>query len=796
MIGQKLGHYRILEQVGSGGMGVVYRARDEQLERDVALKVLPSGTLSDETSRRHFRKEALALAKISHPNIETVYEFASQDGMDFLVMEYVPGKTLADKLAAGALPEKEVMSVGMQVVSGLEEAHDRGIVHRDLKPKNIAITPKGQAKILDFGLAKLLPRPDDATTDELSETQAGAGTLPYMPPEQLQGEPVDARADIYTMGAVLYEMATNSKAISEVIPSRLIEAVLHRPPIAPRTINARVSPELERVILKCLDKDPTRRYQTARELLVDLRRLDSGSPSPTPTNLQQPKSFWNQVAEPAKYAAAVLLAVAVVLPAVNFHGWRDRLLGRTGAPRIRSLAVLPFDNLSGDPNQDYFADGMTEALINDLGQISALRVISRTSAMIYKKTKKPLPDIARQLHVDAVVEGSVRRYGDRVQIDVRLVQASTDVTLWGKSYEQDVRDILALQNAAAAAIAGEIQVKLTPREQTQLSKTYPVDPVAHEAYVMGRFYWNQRTPQGVQKSVQFLERAVAKDPHYAIAFAALADSYHLLPELTTVPASEAFPKARTAALQALALDNSLAEAHSALANIKEDYDWDWKGAEDEYKQAIDLNPGYLLAHAFYSNLLLELGRFPESIDEAKVALQLDPISAIASDNLCGILYYAGQYDQAVEQCRKTFSIDPSSHRTHRLLAQVYAQQRRFPEAIAELNSAIELSPGSTEASAELGYVFGVSGDKRNAEQIFSELKSSADVSPYRLAIVSAGLGRKDETLELLEEAVSQRAPGIVHLKVSPPFVELRSDQRFQQLLVYMGLVGAARQPGS
>jgi serine/threonine-protein kinase len=789
MIGQTLGHYRILEKVAAGGMGVVYRARDEQLDRDVALKVLPSGTLSDDTARRNFRKEAMALAKLNHPNIETVYEFGTQDGMDFLVMEYVPGKTLADRLRGGTLPEKDVVALGIQIAAALEEAHERGIVHRDLKPANIAITEKGRAKILDFGLAKLLRPVEEGTTLTLTDSRAAAGTLPYMPPEQLTGEPVDARADIYTIGAVLYEMATARRAYPEEQTSRLIDAILHQPPVAPRALNSRISTGLETIILKCLDKDPDRRYQSATELLVDLRRLPLSSsgyiPPPPPT------SVWHGVAKLIAYGAAGLLALAVGLAAMNVGGLRDRLMVRTRPAQIRSIAVLPLGNLSGDPREDYFADGMTEALITELAQIGGLRVISRTSVMVYKGAKKPLPQIARELQVDAVVDGSVQRSEDKVRINAELIEASTDRHLWAKSYERDLRDILTLQSAVAKAIADEVQIKLTPQEQARLAKSRPVNPEAFEAYLAGRFYWNKRTAEGLEKSIAYFQRAIAKDPNYALAYAGLADSYHVLPELSAVPVEVAFPKARSAALKALEIDDSLGEAHSALANVKEDYDWDWKGAEEQYKRAIELSPGHVLAHVSYSNLLFELGRLPEALSEARVAQQLDPLSAIANDNLSGVLYYAGLYDQAVEQCRKTLDIDPMSPQAHRHLGQVYVQKQFYGEAVSELKKAMELSRGSTEALAELGYVFGVSGKKDDARHALLELKSATDASAYRLAIVYAGLAEKEKALEALKEAVNRRSPGVVHLKVSPLFQELRSDDRFQELLIYMGLTDRA-----
>jgi len=677
----------------------------------------------------------------------------------------------------------------------MDEAHTRGIVHRDLKPRNIAITERGQAKVLDFGLAKLLPQVNELTSDTLTETQAGAGTLPYMPPEQLQGEPVDARADIYTIGAVLYEMATDIRAFPGELPSRVIDAILHHPPVPPRALNSRISPELERIILKCLDKDPGRRFQSAKELLVDLGRL--GTPSTAHTSaLPLPPHFWKRAARLTAYAGFGLLALAVVLGALNIGGWRDRLRGLSRPSQIRSLAVLPLENRSGDPEQDFFADGMTDELISELAKISGIKVISRTSVMRFKNSKQLLPQIAKSLKVDAVVEGSVQRVGDRVRIKASLVYAGTDRELWTRSYDEDLRDVLTLESVVAKAIADEIQVQLTPLEQARLSRPRPENPQAHEAYLMGRYYWNKRTADGLLKSIAYLEQAIAKDPDYAIAYAALADSYHVLPELTSVTAAEAFPKARTAALKALELDNSLAEAHTALASIKEDYDWDWKGAEASYERGIELSPGYMLAHAWYSNLLLELGRYPEALAQARIAQQLDPLSVLANDNLSAILFYAGENDQSIDQCRKTLEIDPTSSQAHRHLAQAYTQKQLYSEAIAELKKAIELSNGSPAARSELGYVFGISGNTEEARRILLQLKSGADVSPYHLAIVYMGLKESDKALEALNEAVKRRSAGVVHLKIARQFQDLRKDQRFERMLIDVGLESAAGKESS
>lgn len=790
MIGQRLGHYRILEKVGAGGMGVVYRARDEQLERDVALKLLPPGTLSDESARRNFRKEALVLARLNHPNIETVHEFGSQDGTDFLVLEYVPGQTLAQMLVGGPLPEKEVIAVGMQIVAALEEAHERGIIHRDLKPANVALTSRGHAKVLDFGLAKLLRPREEVTTQHLSESGGVPGTLPYLSPEQLRGDPVDARSDIHAIGAVLYEMVTGQRAFNGESFSQVSEAIVHRPPVPPRTLNPGISVELDRIICKCLDKEPDHRYQSAKELLADLRRLTASSaqnavPESSRSTVRRRKKVFGS----AVLGLSIVLVAAIILIGLNIHGLRDYLFGRKLPPQIHSIAVLPLVNVSGDPEEEYFADGVTDELITELAQVGELRVISRTSVMTYKGAKKPLPQIARELGVDAVVDGSVQRSGDKVRINAELIQASTDRLLWAKSYERDLSDILTLQSAIAKAIVDEVQVKVTPQEQVRLVRSQQVNPEAHEAYLAGRFYWNKRTAEGVNKSITYFDQAVAKDPSYALAYAGLADSYHSLPELTTMPIAEAFPKARTAAMKALELDDSLAEPHSALASVIEDYDWDWTGAEQEYKRAIELNPGLSGVRSSYSNLLLELGRLPEALSQAKTAQELDPLSALTNDNLCGVLYYSGDYDQSIIQCRKTLEIDPVSHQAHRHLGQAYTQKKQYEEAISEFKKAIELSHESTEAIAELGYVFGVSGSKHEAQQILQQLAQPVDghISHYRLAIVYMGLGDNEKALDSLESAVKERSPGVVHLKVSPVFVEIRSTRRFQTLLADMGL---------
>lgn len=787
MIGQTLGHYRILEKVGAGGMGVVYHARDEQLDRDVAVKVLPSGTLSDDAARRHFRKEAMALAKLNHPHVETVYDFGTQDGVDYLVMEYLSGETLADRVAEGALPEKYIIDLGLQIASALEEAHDRGIVHRDLKPANIAVSAKGYAKILDFGLAQLLRPVDEGTTEILSNSQGAAGTLPYMPPEQLKGERVDGRADIYTIGAVLYEASAGRRPFREDLASRLIDAILHQPVVPPRALNPRISPELETIVLKCLDKDRDRRYQSAKELLVDLRRLQftpSGVAAP-PLPAPQWKRMWKRIG----YGIAGLLALIAVLVALNVGQWRDRLLGRPRTPQIHSLAVLPLANLSGDPMEEYFADGMTDALITDLGRIGALRVISRTSVMQYKDGRKRLPEIARDLSLDAAVEGSILRSGGRIQITARLIQAKTDTLIWSKSYERDIQDALKLQSEVAQAIADEIRVKLTPEEQARIKATPAVNPQAFDAYLKGRHYWEERTEEGLKKSLEYFQQAIEEDPTYARAYAGLADSYATLGNNRFLPPSESFPKAKAAALKSLQMED-LAEAHASLAFALWNYDLDWDAVEREYKLAIALNPGYPTAYHWFAAYLSGMGRHVEAIAAIKKARELDPLSPRINANVGLVFYFARQYDVAVEELQKTLQADPSNAAAYFYLGMAYSQQGEHQEAIAALEKSRQLLNSSPESVLELAFTKAAAGNQKEAREMLSQLLGQPNpgyIPALWVARIYAALGEKENAFHWLQKAYEERSPQLPLLKVDPRFDMLRLDPRFQDMLRRMKL---------
>jgi len=762
-------------------MGVVYRAKDERLDRDVALKVLPTGLIADEAARKRFRIEALTLSKLNHPNIATVYAFDTQAGVDFLAMEYVAGATVAEKLAGGALPEKEVCSIGDQVAAALGEASERGVVHRDLKPSNIVVTPKGQVKVLDFGLARLLRSSDQAPIESLTATHAAVGTLPYMAPEQLRGEGIDARTDIYAAGAVLYEMTTGQRPFPETQGPRLIDAILHQAPEPPSSVLRRVSPALENIILKCLDKDPERRYQSAKELRVDLERLSAPVPVAA---VSRSRAFpqW------ALVGAGTLVALVAVLLGLNSGDLRERLLGRPSTASITSLAVLPLANLSGDKEQDYFADGMTDTLISDLATIRALRVISRTSVMRYRDTKKPLPEIARELHVDAVVEGSVLRAGDKVRITAQLIGAVPERHLWAKSYDGELRDVLTLQREVARAIAQEIRVTLTEQEKAVLASARAVNPEVHEAYLKGRYHLNKATSEeDFRIAINDFQRALAKDAAYAPAYAGVADAYVAMTDFYLAPL-QSMPKAKAAAMKALELNEALAEAHVSLANVLLYYDWNWQGVEKEVQRALELNPNSADAYDVLGNNLVPLGRYEEAVAAIKRALELDPLALYLYGD-AGFIYHLGrQYDQSIEICNKALEFEPKFGRGRVCLAKAYAGKGQAHQAIAEAQKARQLTKSPLHL-AVLSGVYAVSGDRGEAEKLLKELieiSRQRYVCPYELATAYVGLGKRDEAFQMLEKAYQARSTCMIYLKTDPRFDPLRSDPRFQDLLRRVG----------
>jgi len=780
MTGQTLGHYRILEKIGAGGMGDVYRARDQRLGRDVAVKVLPPSLVADASFRKRLRKEARALSKLNHPNIEILFELGSKDGVEYLVVEYVPGITLGARLAQGPLPEKEVARLGAQLANGLAAAHRQRVVHCDLKPDNLRITPDGRLKILDFGIAKSLrvtreTSKFDVSTDSTTWDQSPAGTLPYMAPEQLRSEPVDSRSDLYATGAVLYEMATGKRAFREGTSPQLTDAIFHQPVVPPRALNPRISPELERIILKCLQKEPENRYQSAAELEVDLRQLASPETTHPVADVRR-LPVWRR--HPG--VARGLVAVAAVLVVLAALWWWHR--HGTAPGQIQSVAVLPLENLSGDPQKDYFADGMTDLLIADLSQLSALRVISRTTMMQYKNTRKPLPQIARELHVDGVIEGSVLSSADHVRITAKLIQGATDKSLWAETYERDARDVLKLQSDVASDIADEIRIAVTPQERARLASAPPVIPAANEAYFRGRYHLHKWTEQEVQQARKYFEQAVEIDPHFASAYAGLADYYWATDEL---PAPVAMPKAKQYALKALQLDPSLAEAYTSLGAVRFLADWDWPEAERDFKRALELNPGDVEARRMYSTYLSAMGRSEEAVAQIRKALELDPLDTPTQITLGLAFYYAGQYDRAIEQCGQIRASEALSVGAHDCLGLSYLAKRMYASALAECQKAVDLAANEFDLAVDLARVHALAGDQAAARKELNDLRARAKrsyVPPSLFAQIYLALGEKTQGLAWLQTAYSDRDGYLARLKVDPAYDSVRSDPAFQDLL--------------
>ena len=763
-------------------MGEVYRARDERLGRDVAVKVLPPSLVPDEFVRKRLRKEAQALSKLNHPNIETLFELDSKDGAEFLVVEYVPGVTLSDRLAQGPLPEREIARLGVQLANGLAAAHSQGVVHCDLKPSNLRITPDGRLKILDFGIAKSLrvtreSSKYDVTTESTTGGQAIAGTLPYMAPEQLRSEPADARSDLYSAGAVLYEMATGQRAFRDEVAPRLTDAILHQTAVPPRAVNARISPELERIILKCLQKEPEDRYQSAAELEVDLRQLATIEVPRSGTAVRRLPT-WRR--HPG-VGTALAVALSAILVGLSVWRWREQQAGGNGPGRIQSLAVLPLENLSGDPQKDYFADGMTDQLIADLSQISALRVISRTTMMHYKGARKPLPQIARELSVDAVIEGSVLSSDDHVRINAELFQGATDKSLWGKSYERDARDVLKLQGDVAGAIADEIRIAVTPQERARLTSAPPVIPAAYDAYLKGRDHWNKGTEHDKQQARQYFEQAAQIDPNYASAYAGLADYYW---STDALPPRVAMPKAKQYALKALAIDPTLAEAHTSLGAVRFLADWNWQEAERDFRRALELNPGDMEAHRMYSAYLSAMGRAEEALAESRRAQELNPLSIETQITVGWTFYYARRYDQATEQCGKILVLEPDSVGAHDCLGLSYLAEKAYEKAIAECQRAVDLSGNELDRAVGLARAHALAGNKAAAREVLNELSARARqsyVPPSLFAEIHLALGEKKQGLAWLETAYVDHDGYLAWLKVEPAFDSVRSDPAFQDL---------------
>jgi len=769
LIGQTISHYKILEEIGRGGMGVVFKADDLKLKRPVALKFLAPHLLADPDQSQRFIHEAQAAAALDHPNIATVHEVHESDGQTFIVMAYIEGKDLGKMIDSGPLPIADSLDIAIQIAGGLAKAHGAGIVHRDVKPANVILTPEGLAKVLDFGLAKL------ATQTRLTRTGTTMGTARYMSPEQATCEAVDHRSDIWSLGVILYEMLTGQSPFrGEIEPAR-VYSILNEDPKPVSELRKDVPLALEDIVEKTLAKDPEKRYASMDEFLAALEPLRDqitlmGIKAPGFHLMRKLKRRKRRL---AGVTAVLVIAVAAILLQTFF----------SRGPGIDSVAVLPFTNLSGDPEQEYFCDGMTETLINELGKISALTVISLTSVMRFKDTKMTLQEITRALDVDAVVEASVLRSGHQVTITAQLIRADPERQIWADSFERDTRDVLKVHGLMARAIVERIEVAMSSQEKDRIERDTEVDPAAHDAYLKGLYYYNKLSVEGYWTAVRNFRKAIDIDPTYALPYAGLANAYNMLNLFGDMTIQESAPLAKAAALHALELDESLGWAHTALGWIKWTYEWDWPGAEAEFRFGIDLSPNTPDAHMNYDTYLVCMGRFEEAIAHSKRAVELDPLTRGTTMHLAWVYQYAGRGDEVIRLCRQQLKEGPSVPAFH-WLAYGYLLEGKHTEAIAALDSAFALStdPDDLNLASQGGFIYGRAGATDKAQALLDNLLARSRreyIGPITSAFVQSGLGNTDEMFALLEKAYEARSDGMVWIQAD--YGEYRDDPRYLDL---------------
>jgi serine/threonine protein kinase/Tfp pilus assembly protein PilF len=793
MVGKVISHYRVEEHLGSGGMGVVYRAVDLRLGRNVAIKFLPPDLMRDNQALERFQREARAASALNHPNICTIHEIDDADGHPFIVMECLAGQTLKHLITGKPLPNNRIIEITIQIADALDAAHESGIIHRDLKPANIFLTNRGQAKVLDFGLAKLIanPRrvtegvgasalPTETSGRHLTSTGAALGTVAYMSPEQARGEELDLRTDLYSLGAVLYEMATGRLASGVGTTAVVFEAILNRTPVPAARLNADLLPDLGWIIAKLLEKDRRMRYQSAAELRADLGRVQRDSESAR-VSMAVPISARPRWRLPALLAIAG--ALLVTLLAVAPHAWRQLRGASSASARIHSVAVLPFANAGADPNIEYLADGMTDGIIGGLSRVPELRVMARSTVFSYKGKETNAQKVGQELNVDAVLTGRVAQRGDILTIQADLVSVADGSELWGQKYNRRVADLLNVQEDISREIYENLRPRLTGQATLQLAKHYTDSPEAYQLYLQGLYYRNKWTEVGLTKAIEFFKQATERDPNYALAFAGLADAYNFLGDTGYVAPKQVRQNATVAATQALKIDDALPEAHISLALVHEAYDWDWSGAETEFKRALELDPNSATAHQWYGNFLIRLGRLAEARAELTKALELDPLSLPINASVGQQLYFARQFGPAIQQLKKTLELDPNFVLAQRALEAAYAQSGMYKEAIAERQRLLTLS-GNPDLAVAIGEDYrksGYAGVLQGSLEGLKEVSKERYVPPYHVAQIYARLVDKQQTLAWLEQAFNERDTQLTYMKVEPAFDEIRSDPRFQQL---------------
>jgi serine/threonine protein kinase len=773
-----LGRYHIAEQIGAGGMGVVYRARDQRLDRDVALKVLPPGSLTDQASRSRFRKEALALSRLTHPNIAVVHDFDTLDDTDFLVMELVHGVTLEEKLVAGPLDESVALNLVMQLVEGLAAAHQQGVIHCDIKPSNLRVTPDGHVKILDFGLAKFLKHADAVSiTMSITQDHGVAGTLAYMSPEQLRGSPPDERTDTYAVGCVLYEITTGRRPFPETTAPLMIDSILNKSPAQPTSVKPTMSAGLEYIILKSLARDPAVRYQSGKEMLADLRRL-STSALPLPTAPARASWF-------AAYRKAWLtLAFTILLGVVAYGAYYIFSL----RPAMDSIAILPLTNITGSSETEYLSDGITDALINSISQLPNLKVISGRSVLRYKGREVDPQTLGRELQVRAVLTGKYAERGSNLLISVELSDTRDNHHIWGEQYNRSLADTASVQEEVSRQIVDMLRLKLTNEQRQRIAKKYTENSEAYQLYLKGRHHQLKDTPEDLKKSRQYYEQAIDADPSYALAYTGLSEYYGFMAYSGEMSPKEAWPKLEAAALRAAQLDPYLGAAHRARAAASFIYKWDWASTEREIKRSIALDPSEAETHFLYSMYLRTMHRLDEAMKEAKRAEELDPLSPGWKSSIGLLHYYTRRYDAAEEQYRQLTRTDPDLPGPHLGLYNIYSRTGKESEAVTELQKGLALQ-GADELAAALPRLYASSGFQaakdfaiREQIRILTEASKQDYISPIALATNYAVLGERDKAFEWLEKAYEEHAPGLLDLDLDPDYDNLRADNRFQNLV--------------
>jgi serine/threonine protein kinase/tetratricopeptide (TPR) repeat protein len=782
MIGKTISHFRLLERVAAGGMGVVYKARDEKLNRNVALKFVSESLSKDRVAIERFLREARAVSALNHPNVCTIYEVDEFEGSFFIALEFLDGESLEQYTSHHNLTAEEILDIGIQIAEGLSAAHGKGIIHRDIKPSNIFVTTGNIVKILDFGLSKLTSESpenvrfgsSDITVhgEMLTSATGVVGTLSYMSPEQARGDELDPRTDLFSLGAVIYEMASGQKAFAGDTPALILTAVMSaRPPLI-RSFDQNLPIQLERLIDKALQKTRALRYQSALELAGDLKRLkyDIGGGKLGPVNSPREKP---------PLAAASTIA---------------RVRKKTA---IKSLAVLPFGNEIGDdPDAEYLSEGITDNIINSLSQFPGISVMARSIVFRYKNPTEP-QKIGRELNVSAVLIGGVLQRGERLIVNAELVNVADGRQLWGTQYNTKFSEIFTIQEEISNRISSELRLHLSPQEKEKLHYYDTRDPVAYQLYLKGRHHWNKRTPDGVKKAIRFLQQAIDQDPGYALAYAGLADCFALFGGYRFLLPREAFPMARASAIKALEINSGVAEAHNSLAVTSLFYDWHWSQAEEEFKRAIHLSPRYATAHQWYTIFLAAMERPDEALASITRAHELDMLSLPINTHLGWAFYFFRRFDDAIKQLHATLELDPHYILAHYVLGQAFTQRGQYTEAIAELQMAASLSARLPPILSALGYAYGLAGEVDKAKQILAELAEASSkkyVSAYDLALVNLGLGQKDIAFELLYNAVQERCGWLIFLKIEPALDALRSDPRFPDLVQTVGLRLDSRLP--